>query len=742
MAWETLNPEKRPARRKVYHNYVSQGCADSSELSCQDILEIGQRAKSLVQDLPIDESIGNQAQFIYHDSGQIPLDQCEITGIDDIRLNYAIQHLALDYEKHLPAGSQSDVVVAGGGTAGAMAAIGAIEKEADVTTVEYFPELGGTKTLGGVMGYYWGYKDTALFDRIERAVKEQGKVLGAAASRVAMMFYLRKQVTQDSGKLLTNSIVCGVTKDRDRVTGLIVERDGTLTILKGKVIVDATGDGDVAVFAGAGWESGDRRMKATQNYSQWDINPGGKAWADSSTNRDYDILMNQYQSELQRGYRLTHGQSHHYDFMPMLTVRESRRIIGEYTITLKDVIGDKHHADTICLAYSDYDPHHFGDTTPTRVGCLLPHGTSAVVEIPYRALLPKDVRGLLVSAKAISQTHNALQLTRMSFDIMTQGYVTGWIAAMAAREETDLRDFNVDSIRPSLVELRILRAPRPEKPTGTQQRLDQLVAGGPDSLICVLALPREEVEPVLVERLRQSKDDGASLRLAKALAWFGNPIGNPLIMREMETLYAAEQAGGALPWEYYRKDKETDYWTINQDIALLAMSGDRAVLPAILAIADSLKLNNPPVRQETTYNRGRIDLTLVPYYNRIINVCFAIELMPDGRAIRTLKRFLDDPYIQGHVTETPEQAGTRVYGGILESRLAATLARCGDKWGLDVLVDYIDDVHYLLAHYARQELSAIVEKDCGYNRQEWAKHIAGLTFPRPPRPRRADSIEW
>ncbi len=692
--------------------------------------------------MQVEERVGDRAQFIDHDSGRIPLEHCGVTGLDDIRLNYAIQHLTFDYERHLPVGSRSDVVVAGGGTAGAMTAIGAMEKGASVITVEYFPELGGTKTLGGVMGYYWGYKDTALFDRMERAVEEQGKALGAATSRIAMMFYLRKQTTRGGGRLLTDSIACGVTKDRNRVTGLLVERDGALTILKGKVIVDATGDGDVAVFAGAAWDSGNRRMRATQNYSQWDINPGGKAWADSSTNRDYDILMSHYLSELQRGYQLTHGQSHHYDFMPMLTVRESRRITGEYTITLKDVIEGRHHADAICLAYSDYDPHHFGDTALTRVGCLLPHGISAVVEIPYRALLPKGIRGLLVSGKAISQTHNALQFTRMSFDIMTQGFVTGWIAALAARKGTDLRDFNVESLRPSLVELRILLAAPSEKAIGAQQRIDQLVAGEPDSLIRVLALPREEVEPALVERLRQSEDESGSLRLAKALAWFGNPIGNPLIMREMETLYAAEQAGGALPWEYYRKDKETDYWTINQDIALLALSGDRAALPAILALADSLRLNNPPVRQETAYNRGRIDLTLVPYYNRIVNVCFAIERMPDRQAIRTLKRFLDDPYIQGHVTESPEQASTKVYGGILESRIAATLERCGDKQGFDVLVKYIDDVHCLLSGYARQELGAIIEKDCGDSRQKWAKHIAGLTFPRPPRPRRADSIEW
>lgn len=80
---------------------------------------------------------------------------------------------------------------------------------------------------------------------------------------------------------------------------------------------------------------------------------------------------------------------------------------------------------TICLAKSDFDPHHFGDTVFTRVGCLLPHQVTSVVEIPYRAILPRGIDNLLASAKAISQTHNALQFTRMSFDIMTLGYDVG-----------------------------------------------------------------------------------------------------------------------------------------------------------------------------------------------------------------------------------------------------------------------------------------------------------------------------
>ena len=92
-------------------------------------------------------------------------------------------------------------------------------------TVEYFPELGGTKTLGRVSGYYWGYKETALYRQTEEGIKAQSALLGGKSRICAMMFYLRKQATQKNGKLQTNSIICGVTKEGDRVTGIVVEAD-------------------------------------------------------------------------------------------------------------------------------------------------------------------------------------------------------------------------------------------------------------------------------------------------------------------------------------------------------------------------------------------------------------------------------------------------------------------------------------------------------------------------------------
>ncbi len=751
VAWETvqLSGARDVAEEPGCCNYRSLPRDNRAELSCRAVLTMKEQAEASVGGLSFAKHGGPETQFIHHRSGPIPLRDCEVTPVNDIRANEAIKAITFPYEKYLPGTVETDLVIAGGGTAGAPAAMAALERGANVVTVEYFPDLGGTKTLGGVMGYYWGYRKSDVFRQINEGVRELSARLGSGSSRAAMMFYFRKAVTQNNGRLLTNTIISGATKQGNRVTGLVVERNGELAIVRGRVVIDATGDADVAVFAGAAWEFGNQRMQATQNYSQWDVNPGLRTWQDSSTNRDYDILANHTMGELQRGYELTHHESHYYDFMPMLTVRESRRVVGEYTITLKDVIEERRHADTISLAHSDYDPHHFGDTALTRVGCLLPHGISAVVEIPYRALIPKGLDGLLVSAKAISQTHNALQFTRMSIDIMTLGYVTGCIGASLCRRKIAPRDFDVTSLGQTLSDLNIIAPDRSDRAADAAEetervarRIEALESGEDNSLIRILALPREKVEPLLVRCFVQAGSDAARLRIAKALAWFGNRTGNSLIVDEMKRLFEEEEATGKLPWEYYRKDQSTHYWTINQDIALLGLSGERSMLPAILDLADALKIGNPPVRQETAYNRGRIDLRLVPYYNRMINLCFVIERMPEARAIGTLGRFLDDPYIKNGVTRVPHTADEKVYAGILESRIAAALARCGARRGFDILIGYLNDLHPFLASYARQELKSVLQEDHACDDRRWKACLDNLTFPRAVASPPSNVIEW
>lgn len=744
MAWETLGIPKTVPNPN-FDNVDALRYKPSFSLSCREVLRIYQNTLSHVNTIISKDRVTVRPSVIISDSESIPLNRCRQIPTEDLRANQAIRCITFPYELYLPTLLDTDVVVAGGGTAGAMAALGSLEEGARTVTLEYLPELGGTSTLGRVTGYYAGYKETTFFQTMKSKTTKQSRTAGRCRRGVARMLCYRREASKTPGIVQTNSIICGVTQKGKTVTGLVVEREGRLSIITGRIVIDATGDGDVAVFAGADYEVGNRRMRCTQNYSQWDVNPGLTAWQDSTTNRDYDILWSHQPSEWQRGYRLSHYQAHYYDFSPFLTVRESRRIRGDYALTLQDVLLDQNHTDTICMASSDYDPHHFGDTLFTRTGCLLPHQVSATVAIPYRALLPRGFDNLLISAKAISQTHNTMQFTRMSFDIMTLGYVTGRIAARVAEQRRPTRDLNLAPLQKELRALKIL----PSADTSdTNSSVDvgryiaDLVAGKPDSLLKIMLLPASMALGPLGRAYESMDSRRKKQQLAKALTWFGDARGVTLILSEMKSLFEQERAAGRLPREYYREDKQTDYWTINQDITLLSLSGDPSVLDDILVLADALPLGHPPVIQKTKYNQGRIDLRLIPFYNRLIILCHAIESLPHHKAVPTLSRFLDDRYIHGSMTRNPNEAGDKIYGAILESRLAATLARCGARRGFTLLTDYLEDIHPMLAYYARQELRALTGCDHAYDHKAWKHAFDRLAFPRPPMPRSRETIEW
>ena len=98
-------------------------------------------------------------------------------------------------------------------------------------------------------------------------------------------------------------------------------------------------------------------------------------------------------------------------------VRESRRIVGAYTLTREDILERRTFDDAIARSAYPIDIHNpSGSGTTTH---RLPPGTS--YEIPYRCLVPQTVEELLVAGRCISTTHEALASTRLTPTVMTLG---------------------------------------------------------------------------------------------------------------------------------------------------------------------------------------------------------------------------------------------------------------------------------------------------------------------------------
>ncbi len=139
-------------------------------------------------------------------------------------------------------------------------------------------------------------------------------------------------------------------------------------------------------------------------------------------------------------------------------IRESRRIVGAYTLTGDDVLAARTFDDAVARSAYPIDIHNpSGSGTVTH---RLPAGES--YEIPYRCLVPERVDGLLVAGRCISTTHEALASTRLTPTVMTLGQAAGEAAAVCVERAVAPRAVPAGVLRERLVANGVdLRRPRP-----------------------------------------------------------------------------------------------------------------------------------------------------------------------------------------------------------------------------------------------------------------------------------------
>ena len=131
---------------------------------------------------------------------------------------------------------------------------------------------------------------------------------------------------------------------------------------------------------------------------------------------------------------------------PVLGVRETRHIIGEYTLTGKDSVEGSHFDDSIAADASALDIHDPKGADVDFQG-LRPY------EIPYRTLLPMGVEQLLVAGRCISADHAAHARSRNMPACMATGQAAGIAASVAIDKGVNVRQVPVDVVQQKLREL-------------------------------------------------------------------------------------------------------------------------------------------------------------------------------------------------------------------------------------------------------------------------------------------------
>lgn len=375
---------------------------------------------------------------------------------------------------------EADVVVIGGGPAGSAAAIASASQGAKVILIERFDFLGGAGTTMGVSLFMGQDVVGGLYDKIREKLQEKGGLKGNAYDPDVMKSVLFDMCRQNGVALLFNCWAVGVVKESKRISAILIHYPGIgFGLVTGKVFIDATGDGDVAVAAGAPYEisSEDRIMPLTLCYVLWWRDGWPPLWRNYGAvwrMDPYRVFANQTRipanpldplqlteaeaegrREMEEQVKELLGKGYDVHLIvsgPHIGVRESRRIMGEYVLKEDDLLEGRMFEDRIALCNYPIDIHYQKKSKDLKevTGRFEKVPTYS---IPYRCLLPKGVDNLLVVGRCISATQEAMASLRIQPTSIAIGTAGGIAGAIASERGISPREVDVKEIQARLRDL-------------------------------------------------------------------------------------------------------------------------------------------------------------------------------------------------------------------------------------------------------------------------------------------------
>lgn len=418
--------------------------------------------------------------------------------------------------RETPIVESSDVVVCGGGPAGVAAALGAARQGASVRLLEVAGCLGGVWTAGLLSNLIdWENKPGIMAELIAALKAADGWAGNGGVYHAEVMKHVLDRLCLDAGvkvQLHTRVVAAGLDVKR-RVRVAISESKSGRQAWAGKVFVDASGDGDFAAHCGCGFDLGHPETGQIQPMSLMGIvtglhidavhpfvigpgfgysEPWGRMMAAIQSagvepsyakptlfrirddlfammaNHQYGVsaldaqqitvATMQARDEIHRIVQALRAIGGVWRDMRVVAtadhigVREGRRIHGRYTVTADDLARGARHEDAVCRATFCVDIHSLD---PNRSKAFGSEGRKAVpYDIPLRALIARDVDGLLLAGRCISGDFFAHGSYRVTGNAVAMGEAAGVTAALAAQRDCLPHELAWASIDNQLARLR------------------------------------------------------------------------------------------------------------------------------------------------------------------------------------------------------------------------------------------------------------------------------------------------
>lgn len=403
-----------------------------------------------------------------------------------------------------PVLDEVDVLVVGGGPAGLGAALGAARQGAKTLLIENHSFFGGVAAwaLGMAINQIRpnGNPRSAVHELLIRKVQAYGD----QASRLGKhelwcnVEYLKvaalDALDEVGCRYLVHLRAADAIVENNRVAGVIVATKRGLMAIRAKCVVDCTGDADVAYFAGAETMTestalmpmtlsvaltnidatkvryadvnaamqkarkkhplippGFMEINQIANSHSWYINHAGTSEmgridATDPIQRSRAECMSRRQA-LQMAQAIRESENpdvHRIEWIasgPQVSVRETRRVKGVYELTEEDAMNGRAFDDAIAWRSGFLDP---GGLRGSKFAKMRIH------DVPYRAIVPEKLDGLLMGGRCISATHRSAMAGKSMGNCMATGHAAGVAAALCAKKGIVPRDVSVREVQDAL----------------------------------------------------------------------------------------------------------------------------------------------------------------------------------------------------------------------------------------------------------------------------------------------------